>query len=477
MHRCNTHHMKKERFFEAAGLTGDTWLPVSQLPDTEGLVKHRGYATLPELAGYEDAIAKAAVRAVMNSRAKASDTEINRLIRQYEAENGCRLHEHQAAGVRMIVNNNLCILTGGPGTGKTTTIRCAVFCCQKLCGGKVMFAAPTGKASRQITRSTGMEASTLHHLLGKGFDSEGSYSTFTGDILFVDESSMNDLELSYCLFCSVSERRKLVWIGDVDQIPSVGIGAVLRDLINSKVIPCTMLTKTFRQSEGELLHNIKAVRVGSTEFWQGNQFRKDILPMDISWDLLDEMIVSTYLKEADFFGRENVAVLLPYRQKGYCSDRVNALLQARVNGSSLGVRYNDSIFRIGDPVMQMQNTEDVVNGEVGKVVKVAGGGVLVAYGQKKFKMYTRSNLDQLSLAYAMSITKSQGSEYASVILVQLDSHLNALNRNILYTGMSRAKQKCTLFTQERALKLSAEATASERKTFLTEKIRAVAGWD
>ncbi len=465
--------MNDDTFLALAQESGSTWLPVEDIKNLDGMVRYKGYATTPEVAGWEDAVAAAVVKHCRYTPTPVEESLINRWIAEFEAQNGCKLHHHQADGVRMIVNNNFSILTGGPGTGKTTTIKCAVYCVRKANQGSIVFAAPTGKASRQMTRSTGEAAGTLHSMLGMGYDQRPTKS-FKGDILFCDESSMNDMELTYQLFNACLQNKKLVWIGDTDQIPSVGIGAVLRDFIASGVIPCTLLTKTFRQKDGPLLHNIKQIRDGGTEFWDGNEFETVMLPK-ITVSDLDALIMEKYMKEVDFFGVENVAVLLPYRQAGYCSDHVNQVVQARVNPSGPTWKCGIWNFRKGDPVMQLVNRKDCVNGEVGQIVKVVEKGITVAYGQDKFVFYDRNTMPELALAYAMSVTKSQGSEYASVILCQLDSHVHALNRNILYTGMSRAKQRCTLLTQENALQSSASQTASGRKTFLAEKIRAVAG--
>ncbi len=461
------------KVFEAlAQESGDCWLPASSVPDTKGLVHREGFVTLPKVAREEDLIAQSVVRLCRKSHQVATKTQIDKWISEFEEQNGCKLHEHQADGVRMIVNENFSILTGGPGTGKTTTIKCAVYCVRKAGYQKIIFAAPTGKAARQMTRSTGEHSSTLHSILGEGYDMTPT-RRIAGDVLFCDESSMNDLDLSYNLFNAVSANLKVVWIGDTDQIPSVGFGAVLRDFIASGVVPCTLLTKTFRQKDGPLLHNIKQIRDGKTDFWKGKEFDTFVLPK-ITVPALDALIVDRYMKEADFFGRENVAILLPYRKSGYCSDHINQLIQSKVNPSGPTWQCGQWSFRKEDPVMQLVNRKDCVNGEVGKVVRVEKKGILVAYGRDKFVFYDAKTMQELSLAYAMSVTKSQGSEYASVILCQLDSHSHALNRNILYTGMSRAKQRCTLLTQEKALELSATQTASGRKTFLAEKIRAVA---
>ena len=470
--------------------TGNVWIPANEVPDEKDVVRYQGRVTSKWFAAVEDRVAiKALTMAVNSCDWCEDDSRIAEYINEYEKEN-YPLHRHQRDAVHMIVHNDLCVLTGGPGTGKTTSINCAAYVLRRIRpDASLLFCAPTGKAARRITESTGEKASTLHHLLGLGYN-ETKPKNIEGDVLFMDESSMNDIELTDKLFEICLNNKKLVWIGDVDQIPSVGPGNVLKDFIASGVIPTTMLTKTFRQAgESALLDNINKVRAGDGSFRKDKpddpdaEFLESIFKEDARESQIDYIVTKAYLKARTKYGADNVAVLLPYRKAGYCSDHVNQILQSRVNGKGPAWRcFPDKennpkkviLYRKGDPVMQLVNRSECVNGEVGKVVEVGDFGVKVKYSSGIVTYDTEEIKKELTLAYAMSVTKSQGSEYQAVILVILDSHTNALNKNILYTGMSRAKKFCHLLTQQKAIETSLKETASNRVTLLSQKLSAMA---
>lgn len=457
---------------EAISTTGNLWIETDNLKG----VRFGNFVTLPKYADLEDEVAVKVCQMVQQSKPWATESTARRYIADYEAETGHKLHSHQADAVVMIAKNDLSVLTGGPGTGKTTTVACAAYVLRKIRDCRLVFAAPTGKAARRIGEQTGERASTLHHMLGLGYKNTMPKDV-DADVLFIDESSMNDIDLTAALFRTSLVGKKLVWIGDVDQIPSVGPGAVLRDFIRSGVVPTTMLTKTFRQGDGSLLlKNIKESREGSCRFGvKADESYEVRLKNDAPWEDIDKQIVDIYFQEAKKYGMDNVAVLLPYRKAQYCSDRVNKIIQDRANkrkGAQIGEKLT---LKEGDPVMQLVNRPECVNGEVGKVKAITPDTVVVEFTDTTVTYNMKAAEEQLTLAYAMSITKSQGSEYKSVILVLLNCHENALNRNILYTGMSRAKEKLTIVYQQSGLITAVNATASERKTFLAEKIKAVAG--
>ena len=227
-----------------------------------------------------------------------------------------KLHEHQVDGVIMVVNNNFSVLTGGPGTGKTTVLSAITYVLRKLNDKvKIVFTAPTGKAARRISESTGENASTLHKKLGIGYqETEGE--PFYEDVLFIDESSMNDTSLTATLSKAMMNGRKIVFIGDVNQLPSVGNGAVLRDLIASNVVPVTMLTHTFRQDNSSCLYaNICNVREGKPVFKDGKDFHPMLLDENCTEQEAMKTLQNIYAKEIEKYGKENVVVLLPYRKK------------------------------------------------------------------------------------------------------------------------------------------------------------------
>lgn len=413
---------------------------------------------------------------------KYPDWLIDKLIDEFEEKKneGRKLHFHQRNAVKMVCNNNFSVLTGGPGTGKTTVLSAITYCLRALDQRiKIVFTAPTGKAARRVSESTGEHASTVHKKLGIGYHSSKA-EQFYEDSLFIDEASMNDIELSSILLNAIPDGRKVVFVGDVDQLPSVGPGAVLRDLIGSGVVPVTMLTHTFRQDNNSVLFkNICNIREGKAEFIDGEDFHSFLLPSGKQDRAALNIIKKVYMEEVAKYGVDQVAVLIPYRKKGFCSNAVNNILQRLVNKNRQGYCYynksdkNTLFFMQDDLVMQLENRNECANGDVGKVISSTPEIVKVQFsGTNTVVSYSPSELSQLALAYSMTIHKSQGSEYKSVIMCILDDHEAMLQRNLLYTGITRAKKNCTVIYQQKALETACATIAdANRLTMLKEKLK------
>lgn len=455
-----------------ANLSGSVWYPEKMVENTRDSVHYRGYCTTRFHAENENTIAQNIVRLYLSPHKTYPDTILDKYIEEGEAEYKQKLHPKQKAAIKMFCKNMVAVLTGGPGTGKTTVLKLTVYVLRKLMPKtEIAFAAPTAKAAKVISAATGEQAFTLHKRLALSYDKEDP-DFFSGDILFVDESSMLDNALASKLTRALVSGKRLFFVGDTAQLPSVGEGAVLRDIINSRCIPVTQLTKTFRQSsDSGLLENISLIREG-----------KFLVPKDdfilISedqkkeQDIIEDM-VSCYEKECLRWGKENVCMILPYRKKGICSDLLNRIIQERTNnrpGLQIETPDGEICFRLGDFVMQLTNRAECSNGDTGKVVAVTDYSITVEY-EDSCVQYAIDELQQLTLAYAITVHKSQGSEYASVIMGVFNSHENMLAKNLLYTGITRAKKKCTLFYQTKALqKAISTETSADRKTFLAEKI-------
>ena len=363
--------------------------------------------------------------------AKYDEAVIDQLIDEFEEQknNGRKLHYHQRDAVKMVCNNNFSVLTGGPGTGKTTVLSAITYCLRALDQRiKIVFTAPTGKAARRITESTGEHSSTVHKKLGIGYNSDLS-SVFYEDVMFIDESSMNDTELSSILMRSIPDGRKVVFVGDVDQLPSVEPGAVLRDLIASNTVPVTMLSHTFRHdNSSKLFANICNIRNGIPQFIDGEDFHSILLPPGKGQEkLATQQILSAYLKAIKKYGIDKVVVLVPYRKKKLCSNSLNNQLQQIANPGKCGYQYTNQsdrnvlFFKKNDFVMQLVNRDECANGDVGQVISSSAAGIKVKYTDATVS-YTPDDLGQLALAYSMTIHKSQGSEYQCVIMCFLEEH-------------------------------------------------------
>lgn len=488
----------KERIYSALSSTGSTWLTTAEttkicedfalsekdfIEDSEfAYYKSKNgtkkMVTLRTVADAESAIATNFIELLVNHRPKqTSITLIRELVSKFEAEEngGHKLHCHQVDAVIMVVNNSLSILTGGPGTGKTTVLRAIAYVLRQLTEGiTISYIAPTGKAAKRITESTGEYACTGHKKIGLGCS--GRLRDITERVLFSDESSMDDIWLASALSKCIYGDRRFVFVGDVDQLPSVGLGAVLRDIIRCGVIPKTMLTHTFRQDNSTMLYgNICNVREGKAELIEGEDFHPNLLPEGDVADGCIKAILEAYMKSIQKYGIEQTIVLLPYRRNGVCSNRLNNEIQKIVNPGGKGCRHTDKdgnsrVFRVNDPVMQLENNEECVNGEVGTVIRVSEQYVTVEYTDTTVT-YGYDALDELTLAYAMSIHKSQGSEYKHVIMALLNSHSAMLQRNLFYTGITRAKVECTVFYQQKALAKAVRTIAEDKRTtLLSEKM-------
>ena len=438
------------------------------------------YLTLPEIRDKEEFCAKEIVARSQqpDTVGKAEPEVIESLIGNYEDENGIRFSDEQRRGIEMICNSHFCVLTGGPGTGKTSVLRCAAEVIKRTAGRRITmdFTSPTGKAAKRITESSGYEASTLQRYTG-GFGGV-LINLKAPDVMFVDESSMMDLDTLHVMFQCLFPCTKIVLIGDTEQLPSVGIGSVLRDLIDCGVVRFTQLVKTFRQDESSVLfENIQNVKSGGyVPLKEGSDFCFIEESDDVK---IKELCIKAYLDSVERFGISETAVLTPYRKKGdLCSDVLNRELQALVNpnGKSFKalVRRDDYslevTYRVGDPVIQLVNRKGLANGEVGTITDISDGKVTVRFPDRNMT-YWKKDLDALDLAYALSIHKSQGSEYKSVVMPVSRSHRN-LSRNLIYTGLSRAKKYCTVIGSHDVIRQACEKQADlERGTFLVEEIQ------
>lgn len=435
------------------------------------LIEDKGYFTLPLVKKQEEEIAKYAVaRLHYNEDDKQTypTSFIDIYISIYEKQEGIKLDEWQRDAVYLGLNNNLFVLTGGPGTGKTCVLKCIHFCLRKILKTEdILFTAPTGKAARRITESVGCSAFTVAKVLGLR-DEKSKPQKLRNKCVIVDEISMLDTYTAHALFTATDLNTKLILVGDVEQLPSVGYGSVLRDLIDAG-IPCTKLEKTFRQaSESGLFANIEQIKAGlHMGFIERDDFK--VYPAKDTSEAKDIM-VNEFLNAVKRYGLDQVVCLTPYRRKGEaCAIKLNQILQNIINPPSSDKNYvtytvtEESGFKYdiklqeGDPVMQLVNAEKVANGDVGKVksIDIEKKIVYVEFVDCTVS-YKPMQLGQLTLAYAMSVHKSQGSEYACVITSALEADKEMLSRNTIYTAVTRAKKECIIITNGDVAKKSCE---------------------
>ena len=378
------------------------------------------------------------------------DKEIESLIKEAEKSIGITLCDEQKEAVMMALQNQLLVLTGGPGTGKTSTLNCIDYCLRKSGYSSILYTAPTGKAARRISESTGKMASTLHKVIGLTKEKKDS-GLLSEEVIIVDEVSMLDTLVADAFFKAVPDHMKVILVGDTEQLPSVGNGAVLRDMIRSEVIPVARLIRTFRQGADSLIiTNLKNIRDGIPELYTGGDFQ--VFMPNQKYSAVDEL-TTIYLSEYERLGgNDDLVLLTPFRKRKYetSSEAMNIRLQKLLNPNGKSCSTGDLSFRTGDPVIQLENREEVANGDVGRIVEAGAFGVKVKFSDCDVT-YSLKDLqsEQLSLAYAMSIHKSQGSEYKSVITCLLNENGPMLRRNLLYTAVSRAKQKCILVCENR----------------------------
>ncbi len=406
-------------------------------------------------------------------------------ITDFEKKRGFSLAASQLKAVELCAEHKLCVITGGPGVGKTTIIQ-AVVSVLKAARLRLRLAAPTGRAAKRLAEATGMDASTLHRLLEYDPRSRAFQRTHESpvetDALIIDEASMVDLPLAEAVLDALPSHARLVIVGDNDQLPSVGPGAVLRDLIDSGAIPTVRLGEIFRQaSESGIVRN--AHRILGGELPEGaKQTDADffIVARRDAREAADTVLELVTKRISSRFGldpKNDIQVLTPMHKGPAGTEALNQLVQSALNpdGPSLTVRSQN--LRAGDKVMQLKNDYDreVFNGDVGVISEVdSEARTLSVIFDGRTVQYEDAALESLSLAYAVSIHKSQGSEYPAVVMPLLTSHFVMLSRNLLYTGVTRARRLCVLVADPKALALALGETRREvRASFLSERLRLV----
>lgn len=401
---------------------------------------------------------------LLDADSECSQVDIEQDISLYEQTNHISMHEHQKQAVRIAVSNGVSVITGGPGTGKTTIIKCILQIFKNM-GKKVKLMAPTGRASKRLSESTGQEASTIHRALEMTGGDENrftfnSQTKLSYDVIIVDEVSMVDSQLMYYLVRAIKRGAKLVLVGDKDQLASVGAGNVLSDILSSGCFATMCLTQIYRQSEDSL------IIVNAHEINNGKMPKLDNKSRDFFFErkesneeVLQSIIDMCTTRIPNFMGVDssNIQVLAPMKGGVVGIDNINKSLQDKLNPSSLSkveVETENVIYRVGDRVMQTSNnyerswTKDgvfgtgVFNGDIGVIsdIDINTSEVIIEFEDGRIARYIKGDLSEITLSYAITIHKSQGSEFDVVIIPAISGPPMLLTRNLLYTAVTRAKK-------------------------------------
>lgn len=402
---------------------------------------------------------------------------------------GIDLGNDQARALEMALGSGTCIITGGPGTGKTTILR-VLLDATSLSEGDIACAAPTGRAAKRLHESTGLEAKTIHRLLEfspieRRFKRDAT-DPLDVKLVVIDEASMLDIMLFHRLVRAIPEGARLLLVGDVDQLPPVGAGCPFMDLIASGTVPVARLTQIFRQGRGsEIVKSAHRINQGIVPQPTGGKtplqdfyFIRRGDPEQVV-DTIRELVASRIPKRFGFDALRDVQVLSPMRSGALGIDRLNHVLQQRLNPDGESLTLGDTVFREGDKVMQVRNDYDrgVFNGDWGiiKRVQVKERMVTVEIDGQRV-LYERKHLDDLVLAYAISVHKSQGSEYPVVVLPVMTQHFKMLKRNLLYTAVTRGRKLVIVVGTERAMEFAvSRADDTHRNSLLAHRLRAAMG--
>lgn len=413
------------------------------------------------------------------SNYKSADT--GSIIESIQKEHEIQYDEVQLDAIKSAVRSKFMVLTGGPGTGKTTTTLAIIKIFHKL-NAKVLLAAPTGRAAKRMSETTGMEARTIHRLLEykppEGYK-KNAESLLECNVLIIDETSMVDIILMYNLLKAVSNETVVVLVGDVDQLPSVGAGNVLKDIIDSGTIHVVKLTRIFRQAQGSaIITNAHRINKGDSPNLKGGS-KSDFFFLEEEDPLkVVETIKDLCAKRLPVYYKvdpvKDIQVLCPMQRGEAGAFNLNTVLQETLNPTDVSVKYGGAVFRLKDKVMQIKNNYDknVFNGDIGtissmdtedKTLVISFDGVAVEYDV--------TELDEVVLAYATTIHKSQGSEYKIVVAPFTMQHYMMLQRNLLYTCVTRAKKILVLVGSKKAIGIAVSNNKTQkRNTMLASRL-------
>lgn len=456
------------------------------------VVSNKGNIYLPHVYRQE---LETAYKTVQILSAAPKPVDLMPVIERVKSQLGIALSDKQLEGVKMVFRHNLSIITGGPGTGKSTVLKAVTQAYRILYPkGEMRLGAPTGKASRRMAETTGIAtAQTLHsllHLRGDDGDWQGRKRNqeLSADFVIIDEASMMDMWLASQLFKRLHPGTKVLLVGDADQLESVGAGDVFHELIASGIVPVTKLDEIFRQAkDSPIPYNARYINEGSSDLCYSREYFQ-FIPAATQEEAAD-LVCGIYQEEAEKVGVDQVQVLSPFRARGEASsDNLNEAIRQKVNPyteTTEEVTCGGRTFRLLDKVMQTKNngsinlydkngdvvSSGVFNGETGRIRTIRPGRITVDF-DGRYAGYSLDAAAELDLSYATTIHKALGSEYDTVIIPLLAAHKILLTRNLLYTAVTRAKRRVVLVGQKKALFMAISASRKgKRNTLLGERIR------
>jgi len=412
---------------------------------------------------------------------------VNSFIASWEQYGNIKLASKQKDAVRFAVDSGVFVLTGGPGTGKTTVVRAIIALLDKL-GCKILLGAPTGRAAKRLSETTGRHAKTVHRLLeaqgvpGEDFEfGRNAENPLEADVIILDEVSMMDINLMRHFLLAVPDGAHIILVGDVDQLPAIGPGLVLKDIIASKVGNSVALNEIFRQA-GESGIVIAAHQINRGKIPNSKNMKDFVfIPRDSGEEVAEliEEIVVEGVNKFDYSPLTDIQVLSPMHKDVCGTIKLNARLQNALNPPSIGKNerpYGSVVFREGDKVMQTKNNYEkkVFNGDIGFISEINGEEITVTFDNEITATYSKDEIADLTLAYAMSVHKSQGSEYPVIIMPMVKAHYVMLQRNLLYTAVTRAKNFVVLIGDESAYKYAVKNDRTKKRyTLLRERLMGI----
>lgn len=477
----------RDQLFEAAGSILELDRPLiegtlDRMLEEKLVIGDEGNAVYLPAFYYSELGAAKRMRQILAEESKYKASGIDEHLKNIQEEHNIQYDDIQIEAVKTAAGSKLMVLTGGPGTGKTTTTLAIIKVFQKL-NARVLLAAPTGRAAKRMSETTGLEAKTIHRLLEykppEGYK-KNEESPLDCDVLIIDETSMVDIMLFYNLLKAVSNETVLILVGDVDQLPSVGAGNVLKDIIESETVNVVRLTRIFRQAQGSaIVTNAHRINMGGTPNLKGGKssdffFIEEEEPQKVVatiTELCSKRLPNYYKVDPV----NDIQVLCPMQKGETGAFNLNIILQEALNPAEVSIKYGGTVYRLNDKVMQIKNNYDknVFNGDIGSITGIDTEDRMLTICFDGVNVeYDATELDEVVLAYATTVHKSQGSEYKIVVAPVTMQHYMMLQRNLLYTCVTRAKKVLVLVGSKKAIGISVSNNRMQkRNTMLVERLR------